>query len=104
MWLHVDSRRVHMLQALEVALGAPRVLMLELAERVAAGTLLRATPGAPQPESLLEKDRVFESGKQYLLGMEVRVLMLERAGCVAAETLLRATPGALQPDMSSHHG
>ncbi len=37
------------LQALEVALGAPRVLMLELAERVAAETLLRSTPGALPP-------------------------------------------------------
>lgn len=35
-------------QALEVGLDAPRVLMLELAERVAADTLLRATPGAPK--------------------------------------------------------
>lgn len=35
-------------QALEVGLDAPRVLMLELAERVAADTLLRATPGAPR--------------------------------------------------------
>lgn len=37
------------LQALEVALGAPRVLMLELAERVASEALLRSTPGALQP-------------------------------------------------------
>ena len=31
-----------------MGLDAPRVLMLELAERVAADTLLRATPGAPR--------------------------------------------------------
>ena len=35
-----------------MGLDAPRVLMLELAERVAAETLLRATPGAPREARL----------------------------------------------------
>ncbi len=43
------QRRLRAAQSLEVGLDAPRVLMLELAERAAADALLRATPGAPNP-------------------------------------------------------
>ncbi len=46
-----------MAQSLEVGLDAPRVLMLELAERAAADALLRATPGAPNPRGWRRRGR-----------------------------------------------